>query len=479
LRNGPGTQNQNIRYRPGVSRPLADYDELPNDELRVDGMAVVFPQCWVKYNSNDGWDRICRAIAPSLQDGSTEDHAFTHNGNELRRKRSPRSMWFHSFWAAELRHYPTERGGRLEMRLNINPTRREAFRSLGRPHPKADIEQYPMPSAAKADILRDATLDGSTNFIPTHFKRYTFQSRMDALADALSEFKEILMLNLRRAEVEVIDGADASRSQKWTNRTPQIGIHWNEWRVDRIEQYVDLLVDDPWKVVRLGYLDARARFNPSRTSRPHPVQSTLYPPRDIDQAQLATDLDRNRRALSYSVKISASNNVSVYAKTPKIVRVERRWVRGTGNPEVRFAPYQSQGLVGLANWVAAMNPGSSECIHPVECRLASLANSAEDGLSLWCDVMSLAVRRLGPSGRLEGFIKDVVELNGLHRPTQPRPVQLLLKTLIEHGLFEQLDRRENVTPVPALLTYLRTLREVGEIEACRMPSGAPGVGQVE
>ena len=439
--------SRNPLQRPGIIRPLAADWELRDDEIRVDNLQVEFTGCWVGYSDISDWDRISRLIAPPR---SGNEYAFTRNGNHIRRKRTGRSDWPHCFWDAEIRHYPTERGGPLQIRLTINPTRFEAFRALAIIKKDGAIETSPIPERARR--IRALTYDANTNFIPTSARRRTFHRRAEMFRLAVEEFRQDLVTNLERSGIPLAEAGsnESVGTRPWQSAESQMVLDWNHWRVDRLEQYVEVSTSDALRVVRLGYLDARARFNT--------ITSSIYPLRRLERPQLASELDRNKRALSYSVRLSSKNNVTVYAKAAETIRIERRWVRGNGRPEVGFIPYQRRGFEGLIDWVDAMNPGSKKAIAA--------------GSELWYQASFLAVRALPDINEYQGFFARAAEYGGFQRSAETSRVQRLLDTLIAFEIFETLGPRENIVPVPALQSYLLTHREVRELEECRRPSGA-------
>lgn len=455
------TTSSHPLHRPGIIRPLADDRELRDDEIRVDNLQVEFTGCWVSYRDISDWDRISRLIAPPRSD---DEYAFTRSGHHIRRKRSGRSDWPHCFWDAQIRHYPTQRGGPLYIRLTINPTRFEAFRALAVINRDGAIETSPIPERARR--IRALTYDANTNFIPTSARRRTYQSRSDMFRLAVEEFKQDLAANLQRAGVPIAQAgpSESVGGRPWLSAENQLLLNWHHWRVDRLEQYIEVSTDDPLRVVRLGYLDARARFNT--------ITSSIYPLRRLDRPHLASELDRNKRALSYSVRLSSKNNVTVYAKAAETIRIERRWVRGDGSPEVGFTPYQRRGFEGLIDWVDAMNPGSTQAIAPVEQRLYQLSSASPSGSELWFQASFLAVRALSDINEYQDFVARAAEYGGFQRSAENSRVQRLLDALIALEIFETLGPRENIVPVPALQSYLLTHREVRELEECRRPSSS-------
>lgn len=446
-------------YRAGVVRTLAVYDELPIEELRTDALWVTFPAGWVNYQQISDWDRIVESIAPAR---SGDEFAFINSGNGvLRRKSQSRdSQWKHACWFGELVHYPRDGGGRLVIKLNLNPTRFEAFRALGRPRQGSSVEQVALTPLEKAEHLEAATLDQSTNFIPEGYRRYTYRSRREMMLAALERFRADLTENLARAGIQIVEAGDGARAahEPYRGDRRRIVLDWRDWRLDRLEQYIEVKTPDAVNVVRRGYLDARARL--------HNVASRLYPDRD-HPPQISSDLDRNRRAISYETRTNSQNHVAVYAKAENIVRIERRWVRGDGQPEVGFSDYQQIGFDGLVDWVQQMNPGSRDAIAPVERRLYELSQGGTDGPALWSQMCSHVAHMLDEPEDIEAFLDHIIEYGGMHRASQSRKLQMLLGRLETYRLFEKLANRENVVAVPALGAYLATLRETSEINFAR------------
>jgi len=438
--------NDEAAYRPGVLRPLGATEQLDSDDIYVDALQVEFTSSWARYRHQADWERWCRLIAPPRSDA---DYALVRDGNYLHRKRTQRGGWFHRFWNAEIKHWPRDGGGRLVITLNINPTRFEAFRALDRPtggRSQAALNDY-----EKAARLRAQTLDQSTNFVPTFYRRYLRSQREGMLLTALREFQSELVRQLQRSCVPVCEPGVLGPDE------PGFTLNWNDWRIDRIEQYAEVYHPDALSVVRRGYFDARARFQE--------IASSVYADHPEEPRRVMSELDRNRRALSFSIQRSTSATATVYAKTEDIVRIERRWVRGSGAPEVNFGRYQARGLDGLADWVSDMNPGSRDRIGEVERRLADLVVSdGGDPTGLWaklCGVLSNSFRNR--PDRIEDFLSRLIIPGGFHRPSAPPLEQRAIKDLESAGLFERLSNRECSVPTPPLQAYLFTLRETFEV----------------
>lgn len=456
-----------VGYRAGVFRELAEYDELPVEELRTDSLHVTFPDCRISYANLHEWDRISASIAPSR---SGSEYAFTKASNgALRRKSQSRDGgWKHASWFAELSHYPSDGGGRLIVKLKLNPTRFEAFRALGRPRHDGGAEQVHLTLAQKAAQLQSLTLDKSTNFIPAGYRRYTYRHRREMMLAAFEQFRVDLLTNLSRSGVQVHEVGGGERDEvAFSSRGPGcVLLDWRNWRVDRLEQYVEVKTPDAVKAVRLGYLDARARH--------HSIASRLYAEKEYSSSQIGSDLDRNRRAISYETRTNPQNHLIVYAKAQDVVRIERRWIRGEGQPEVGFSRPKSLGFYGLVGWVQRMNPGSRKAIAPVERRLAQLVNSGADSSELWAKLCSHVAEVLEEPADIASFLAHIVEYGGMTRTGQPRKVVMLLSRLEVYGLVEQVNKRENVVAVPALAVFLATLREVSEVACARQNQSTDG-----
>ena len=427
---------------------------LEASELRVDGFQVAFVGGWVAYDDISTWDRLSRAIAPK---GSNDDYALTRSGHGFRRKRAKRSRWHHAFWNAEIRHYPGARGGPLHIILNINPTRYEAFIALGRPRPESFVPQIHQSDAEKASMLSWATLDGNTNYIPTFYRRYTAPDRRAMFQRALQDVRSILLVNLGRSGVDLDEIGSGQRipTHPWLDVSPRICLNWSSWRVDRLEQYLDVHTPHPLRTVRLGYRDARARLNAVRTK--------VYPNSPATSPFLASELERDQRALSYSVRTSAVDNIVVYAKAADHVRIERRWVRGDGPPEIKFSEYQSRGLVGLVDWVEAMNPGSRNIIARVERRLGELANANEDGAVLWARMSAIVACLLKYEPDIDDFFRQVIEGRGFHLPSLRGRKRAAVKQLVSLGIFETVEPGGAMkVPCAVLCRFLLKLTEADE-----------------
>jgi len=198
---------------------------------------------------------------------------------------------------------------------------------------------------------------------------------------------------------------------------PGFTLNWDDWRVDRLEHYAEVRHPDAVSVVRRGYFDTRARFSE--------IASDVYADHPDEPRRVMSELDRNRRALSFRIQKSASSSVTVYAKAEDIVRIERRWVRGGAAPEVNFREYQARGIEGLAAWVEAMNPGSRDRIADVESRLSTLAQSGSiDPAQQWaklCAILSSSFRNR--PDQIEAFLEQLILPGGFHRPSASPLVQ--------------------------------------------------------
>ena len=319
----------------------------------------------------------------------------------------------------------------------------------------------------RAQSLAALTLDGRNNFIPKH-ERVAQRASTEMLSAALNLFRAEIIANLRLAGIPV---QETGVRQNEPGRVrpmsvPRFIVNWRGWRIDRFEQYLELETSCARRATRLGYLDARARFNA--------VRSQVYPGPGCPQ--LATDMDRNLRSMSYAVRTNATNNLTVYAKADDVVRIERRWVRGgersQDRPEIRFSVYQRHGLEGLVNWMLAMTPGSLSSILPVARRLRGLVSEAQDGREKWVEFCGLVATTFFRSNEHQAFVRRAIDEGGFHYPSASPRERMALKKLLSVRLFEFAEegarvRGENVVPCAALSNYLATLREVDEIMAAR------------
>ncbi|QNL18854.1 hypothetical protein HXX25_05535 [Hyphobacterium sp. CCMP332] len=433
--------------RPGMYRPLSETHELCEADVLTDLLVVSFPRCHVTYERQQDWERIQELIAPS---GNPADngYAFVKYGHHIRRKRQS-SNWRHAAWNAELVHYPLDRGGRLSIHLTINPTRWAAMAAQNGGNITEQTINH-MPTAEKAARLRRETLDGNTNFIPPGMRRNTMLRHPLLLQLALRDFRRVLLENLLRSGLDIIEiGWDPRTARQLYNydQPDSMLINWRDWRVDRLEHYVELYADDSISAVRRGYYDARARgLSPA---------SQIYEPNTL--------LDRQKNGLSFSYRKSANENVMVYAKAPELVRVERRWVRGDGRPEVPFTEHQELGAEGLIRWDRGMNPGSLRVVQAVANRLGQLVQTTPDHFRSWTKVCAVAASTLRSDRALGRFLSDILELGGLHYASQSNFRKEVLNRLERLQMFERLDRRENIVPVPSLQLLLTEIR--GSIEA--------------
>jgi hypothetical protein len=434
--------------RPGMYKPLNQDVRLTERDILNDLMVVSFPQCEVRYGRFTEWESIQKRIAPS---GSSDDFAFVLNGHTIRRKKKSTSNWHYAAWAAKLRHFPSDGGGKLTIDLKINPTRWAAM-AAEKSGSIQDTTLNHAPSKEKAELIMARTLDGSTNFISPGMRRRTFQKHEELLRFAISDFRRTLLTNLARSGLRVYEVG-------WLESTPStpppssgghsILVNWLDWRVDRLEHYVELLCENSTQAVRIAYFDARARFRS--------ISSTIYPPVD-----LASELDRSENGISFSTRRNASENLHLYAKAPKIVRVERRWIRGKGQPEIPFTAFKERGIAGLIEWDSRMNPGSLEFLQSTKDRLRELMLAEPDRSDMWARTCSVAAMNIRSLTGLREFIADVLEFGGLHYPSQDKFRKAALAQLLRVKLFERRNRRENVVPVPALQSFLLELRQAAE-----------------
>lgn len=446
-------------YRPGLLRPLGTTEPLRNEDVYVDALQVEFASSRVRYRHQADWERWCHLIAPPR---SSADYALVRDGNYLHRKQTQRGGWFHRFWYAEIKHWPRDGGGRLLITLNINPTRFEAFRALERP--VRNQPQRPLTDEEKAIRLQALTLDQSTNFVPTFYRRYLREQRNWMVLSAIREFQADLIRQLQRAR-QPVAGPGALG---WDE--PGFTLNWDDWRVHRLEHYAEVRHPNAVSVVRRGYFDTRARFSE--------IASDVYADHPDEPRRVMSELDRNRRALSFRIQKSASSSVTVYAKAEDIIRIERRWVRGGAAPEVNFREYQARGIEGLAAWVEAMKPGSRDRIADVESRLSTLAQSGSiDPAQQWaklCAILSSSFRNR--PDQIEAFLEQLILPGGFHRPSASPLVQRAIIDLETAGLFERIDRRECYAPTPPLQAYLFTIREAFEVSS---PSLAAELGTAD